>query len=58
MYNIVQSLRTKSILFYDKRPATSWSDIDIIFAAIRMENVIKIFYFLTFKVIHEKKRQK
>lgn len=54
MYFIDQSLRTKSILFYDEGPSTSWSNTNIIFAAIRIENVIKIFYFLTFKVIHEK----
>jgi len=45
MYFIEQSLKTKYILFYDKRPLTSWSNTNIIFAETRFENVSRVLFF-------------
>lgn len=58
MYFIEQSLKAKYILFYDKRPLTSWSNTNIIFAETRFEKCIKSFIFLTFKVLHDKVKLK
>lgn len=44
MYFIEQSLKSKYILFYDKRPLTSWSNTNIIFAETRFE-MYQEFYF-------------
>lgn len=45
MYFIEQSLRTKYILFYDKRPLMLWSNTNIIFAETRFENVSRVLFF-------------